>query len=234
MTIQTIRCMKCGKKMKDNESCCSYCKYQNNLENGYLDENTIISKPGEKRVLDHKGIVKKMVITVITTAMIGLSAAGAVFILSADKEFKISMGLMSSSEITLKKDVKELLRGAKFGMSREEIMRLENTYSDSIKEVNKEEYITYTECKYGGFEGRTTYRFTENKLNEISVVFYPQEDPTAAYESLISTFTKEYGEPLEPENEADSAIETQWNNKKTIIKLKNGEYINLMVIPEKK
>lgn len=224
--------MKCGKKMKDNESCCSYCKYQNNLENGYLDDNTIISKPGEKRVLDYKGITKKIVITVITTTMIGLSSASAVFILSADKEFKISMGLMSSSGITLKKDVKELLRGAKFGMSREDIVRLESNYDDSIKELNEEEYITYIACKYGGFEGRTTYRFTENKLNEISVVFYPQEDSTAAYESLVSTFTKEYGEPLKSEEEADSTIETQWNNKKITIKLKSGDHINLIVIPE--
>lgn len=232
--MQSIKCMKCGRKIKNNENCCSYCKYQNNLESGYLDENTIISKLGEKRVLDYKGIAKKTIISVITTAMIGVATAGTVFILSADKEIKVSMGLMSSSGFNLKKGVKELLRGAKFGMSREDIMMLESKYNDSMKEFNEKGYITYTACKYGGFEGRTTYRFTANKLNEISVVFYPQEDSTEAYESLISTFTKEYGEPLKPENEADLTIETQWNNGKISIKLKNGEYINLIVIPEKK
>lgn len=232
--MKNIKCMKCGKRLEENKSYCTYCKYTNNLESGYIDESTIISKPGEKRVLDYKKIAKKTFIVVITTAMIGLASAGTVFILSADKEMKISMGLMSTSGIALKKEVKELLRGVKFGMSREDITGLESKYSDSVKELNNEDYITYTGCKYGGYEGRTTYRFTANNLSEISVVFYPQEDTKATYDSLISTFTKEYGEPVKTEDETEAATVTNWNNGKLSVKLQLGEYINLIIIPENK
>lgn len=232
--MNKIRCMKCGKKLDENTNCCTYCNYTNNLKTGYLDESTIISKPGEKRVLDYKKIAKKTIIIIITTSMIGLASAGAVFILSADKEVKLSMGLMSTSGAELKRDVKELLRGVKFGMSREDIIGLESKYSDSVKELNKDDYITYTGCKYGGYEGRTTYRFSANNLNEISVVFYPQEDSKVTYDSLVSTFTKEYGDPIKNENEAEAATVTNWNTGKLSIKLQIGEYINLIINPEKK
>lgn len=232
--MQGIRCIKCGKTLKDNEASCKYCSYQNNLHSGLIDDNTVMSRPGEKRVLDYKKIAKKTVVIIISTAMIGLATAGGVFLYSADEEVKVSMGLMSSTMGVVKKDAKELLRGAKFGMSRDEIISLESKYNDSVKELNNAGYITYNGCSYGGYEGRTTYSFVNNNLQEISVIFYPQDGDTDVYEGLVNTFTKEYGEAIKPEEENSDKLETKWSNGKIAINLQKGEYIKLIVNPFKK
>lgn len=229
-----IKCVKCGRKLIEEQHSCSYCEYKNNLVSGYIDEHEVISKSGEKPVRDYKNIVKKTFVIIISTAMVGVATAGGAFLLSAENEIKVSLGLMSSAGTDYKKEVKELLRGAKLGMSRDEIIAVENKYKDSMKELNGEDYVSYTGCNYGGFEGRTTYKFSGNNLSEISVVFYPQEDPNSAYESLIGSFTKEYGEQLKPEGEEAVPEEAQWNNGKLLIKLQNAEYIRLTVVSARK
>ena len=122
-------------------------------------------------------------------------------------------------------------------MSREKISRLENEYIDSVKEFNYEDYMTYTDCNYGGYIGRTKYRFFENRLEEIDVIFYPQNQSSVIFKDLSNKFDKDYERMQMDKNKinikdkeySSNINDIQWKSNNMIITLKNGDCIKLNV-----
>lgn len=235
-----VQCIKCGSKLEAGDGRCIHCGYVNNLGNEYMCENTVMNEISKNKKVNYKNIVKKTVVVIITIVMIGAAVGGGLLLLLGGEELRVSIGLASSSDSSNKKEAMELLRGVKIGMSREEILKLESEYIDSVKELNNEKYITYTGNIYGGYEGRTSYEFMGNHLKEISVIFYPKEDINTMFTNLVNSFNEEYGENNQQKNEesssedstevsADLANEVQWKSNKMAIKLEKGEHIKLTV-----
>jgi len=243
-----VLCIKCGSKLKEGQVWCVHCGYVNNLTIGFIYENTIMSEIGDKKITDYKKLIKKTAVDIMSIIMIGVALGGGIFLLFGDEGVKASMGLASySSDKVYKEKVTGPLRGAKLGMSREDIIRLENDYIDSVRELNNENYVTYTGSIYGDYKGRTTYEFTGNSLKEISVIFYPKDDIVTMFDNLNNTFNNEFGQSLgntedevsseessEEEGEAVEATaeevnEVQWKKKDMIIKLQKDDYVKLTV-----
>lgn len=235
-----MQCIKCGNKLKDGDGCCVHCGYVNNLISEDVYEDNVVNEISKNKIVNYKKIVKKTVVVIITIVMISAAVGGGLLLLLGGEELRAAIGLVSSSHSSNKKEVMELLRGAKIGMSREEILKLESEYTDSVKELNNEKYITYTGNIYGGYEGRTSYEFMGNNLREISVIFYPNEDINIMFTNLVNSFNEEYGQVNQQKSEEESseegteestelANEVQWKSNKTAIKLEKGEHIKLTV-----
>lgn len=230
-------CIKCGKRFNSNDGCCVKCGYINNVDSGVIHEDETINKLDCKKIIDYGKYIKNILIICISIIMLGIAFMGLIILLFMDDKTRVEIGLSYSNEEKYEIEPNDMLRGIYLGMSREKISRLENEYIDSVKEFNYDDYMTYIDCNYGGYRGRTKYKFLENKLEEIEVIFYPENESNVIFKSLSENFDNEYERILINKDKADikykeygsNINEMQWKFKNMIIILKNSDCIKLNV-----
>lgn len=223
-------CIKCGKRFNSNDGCCVRCGYINNVDSGFIYEDSVINTLDSKKIIDYSKKIKKISIICISIIMLAIAFMGLIILLFMDDKTRAEIGLPYSNEEKYRIEPNDILRGIYLGMSREKISRMENEYIDSVKEFNYEDYMTYTDCNYGGYRGRTKYKFLENKLEEIEVIFYPENESNVIFKSISENFDEEYERVLiNKDKEGSNINELQWKVKDMIITLKNSDCIKLNV-----